>query len=89
MTDAGEAGEVLPWRKGRFKLFFGPQGTVNRVTIVQSSGNKERDRQCVAYCWGRTIVPRKKGVRTNAQWFILDIDANAALNVPDRSNIRP
>ncbi|WP_233874679.1 hypothetical protein [Paraburkholderia adhaesiva] len=70
-----------PWGKARFKLFFGARGTVVRVTTVQSSGSAERDRQCIAYCWHRTVPLRKKGVRTNAQWFILDIDAHAVLDV--------
>ncbi len=73
-----------PWGKGRFKLFFGAKGTVVRVTTVQSTGSAERDKECIAYCWNRTVPLPKKGVRTNAQWFILDIDANAVLDAPPR-----
>jgi hypothetical protein len=82
MSDAA-TGNAPSWGKARFKLFFDGKGRVIRVTPVQSSGSQERDTACVAYCWTRTIPVKKKGVRTNAQWYILDIDANAALATSD------
>ncbi|MDR2875092.1 MAG: hypothetical protein LBV44_04090 [Methylobacillus sp.] len=68
-----------PWGKARFKLYFNGKGAVVSVITVQSSGSKERDKQCIAYCWKRKVPLPKKGVRPGAQWFTLDIDATAAL----------
>jgi hypothetical protein len=76
-------GKTPPWGKARFKLFFDKKGKVVQVSPVQSSGSKERDKECVAYCWTRTIPIKTRGVRTGAQWYILDIDANAVLHVHD------
>ncbi|NML34651.1 hypothetical protein [Paraburkholderia antibiotica] len=82
MSDLDSTARSPRWGKARFKLFFGGKGTVVRVTTVQSSGSSERDKECIAWCWTRTIPIVKKGVRTNAQWFILDIDAGAVLEMP-------
>ncbi|MDR2000872.1 MAG: hypothetical protein LBP94_05015 [Zoogloeaceae bacterium] len=82
MSDA-ITGKAPPWGKARFKLFFDKKGKVVHITPVQSSGNKERDKACVAYCWTRTVPVKKKGVRINAQWFILDIGPDAVLDISD------
>jgi hypothetical protein len=68
-----------PWGNARFKLFFNKSRVV-RVNIIQSSGNAQRDKECIAWCKTRTVVVPKKGVRTSAQWYMLDIGANAALD---------
>ncbi|MDR0480680.1 MAG: hypothetical protein LBG66_02195 [Gallionellaceae bacterium] len=70
-----------PWRMGRYKLYFNGSKVV-RVVVVLSSGNGERDRQCIEWCKTQTIPYPKKGVRTNAQWLILDIKADAVLRSP-------